>query len=371
MSERVPNVTNKTKIVTDAVTLFVGSTIYEGWEDVQITRELNTGAADFQLQLTDKWRADQEPYKIQPGSAVKIAVGKQIILSGYVDKLAPSFSSNSRTITISGRSRSQDLVDCSVTGDNSFSGLNLQEIATKLCAPFGITPTFFSEPGDPFSQVTVQQGETVFTLLDKLARQRQFVIYPSFQGNVIFSLVNERRMATELRQGVNVLSGKGGFDVSNRFSQYTVKSQATDLSFLGDDPEPTTQPEGTATDDGVTRFRPLIIIGEQAQDGAGVENRASYEAHLRAAKSTEVEVEVQGWFQGPNRFWGLNESVFCDVGFLGIRRRLISRKIVYQKNTGGTTVNLTLMREDAFDFNKHKKKLKKEPDLGWLKVLDT
>lgn len=364
MSERVPNVSEKTKLITDAVTLFVGSTVYEGWEDVQITRELNTAAAEFQLQLVDKWRVDQEPYRIQPGAAIKIGVGKQIILNGYVDALNVSIQSNTRSVTISGRSKPGDLVDCSITSENEYSGLNIQEIATKLFKPFGIEPVFFTEPGLPFEKITVQQGESVFSLIDKLARQRNLLVYPSFNGNLIFAPVAERRLAVELRQGVNVLSGNARFDNSNRFSKYIVKGQT--IGYL-EEPEESIASLGEAVDKGVSRFRPLVILAEQAQDSGSTENRAAYEAEIRAAKALEIDVEVQGWFQAPNRFWGLNEVAFCDIGFLGVRRKMVTSKIVYNKNSGGTTAVLTLIRGDSFEFKKEKEK---EDPIGWVKFAE-
>ena len=361
MSERVPNVFNKTDLVPDAVTLFLNKRVFEGWEDLQLTRELNVLASDFQLKLTDKWRQDQEAFPIKPGDLVHIHLAKKSFLTGWLDSLNLSFSSNDRNITASGRSRTCDLVDCSVDGDNEYSGLNLQEIATKVCAPFNVPVIFRSPPGEAFAKVTVQQGESVFALLDRLARQRKLLMFPDYEGFLVFAQAGTRRSPVQLKEGVNVLGGSSKFDNSERFSKYVVKGQ--NLSFLGE-PDQSTSPSGEATDKGITRFRPLILVGETSTDDGASSDRAAYEAGLRAARAIEVEVAVQGWLRSDGTPWEINEIVTCDIGSLGVRRNLLVKKVVFNKNNSGTTASLTLIRPDAFEF---KKEVTKEQDAGWLK----
>lgn len=361
MSERVPRVTEKTEIVADAVTLFVGKKVFEGWKDLSITRELNAAASDFQLQLVDKWRVDQEPWRVQPGDAVHIHVGKNSLLTGYVDKMEASVSAGQRSVTMMGRSKTGDLVDCSADA-SGLTGLNIQEVAEKLCAPFGIRVVMRTSPGATFDTVQIQQGETVFSVLDRLARQRKLLMYPSYDGNLVFEAEGTRKARAELRQGVNVLSGTARFDNSNRFSKYIVKGQ--DIGWRGSVEEKAVAPTGEATDAGVTRNRPLIVMAEGTVDDGSSGDRATYEASVRRAKSLEVEVELQGWFQPDGSLWEINEIVFTDIGFLGVRRKMLVKKVVFSKNGSGTTTTLTLILAGAFDFKKEKPK---EDPLGWTK----
>lgn len=361
MSERVPNIFNKTDQVIDAVSLFINKKVFEGWEDVQITRELNVLASDFQLKLTDKWQADKEKFTIQPGDQCHVHLGKKSFLTGWVDSMALSISSNERSITASGRSRTADLVDCSVTGENEFSGLNLKEIATKACAPFNIPVVFNAAPGDVFEKITIQQGETVFGLLDRLTRQRKLLMFPDYEGFLVFAGAGTKRSPVQLIEGVNVLTGSATFDNSERYSSYMVKGQ--NLTFLGE-PEQSASPSGEATDEGITRYRPLIVVGETSTDDGASGDRAAYEAGLRAAKALEVDVVVQGWLRSDGTPWEINEVVACDIGSLGVRRNLLVKKATFNKNNSGTTVTLTLIRPDAFDFTV---KVKKDKEIGWLK----
>lgn len=361
MSEKVPEIAQGTHRLEDAATLFIGKTVYEGWEDLKVTRELNSVASDFQLQIVDKWRVDQEPWRLVPGELAHVHLGKQSIITGYIDKVEASVDKSRRSVTVSGRSKTADLVDCSVIGENQFSGLTIKEIAEKLCEPFGIKVTLNGNAGAVFPSIVVQQSETVFALLDRLARERKLLMYPTHEGNLVISEKGTLRASNEIRQGVNYLSGKSTFDYSNRFSKYVIKGQ--NLGFLGT-AEQSTSPMGEATDEGVSRYRPLLIVAENTVDGESSADRANYEAELRAAKALTAEVQVQGWFQSDGKLWDINQIVFVDAGFLGIRRRMLIQKVEFNKSNAGTTTSISLIREDAYGF---KKKIKKEDPLGWTK----
>lgn len=365
MSARVPSIFQKTDVLPDQLTLWVGGKIFEGWEDLQFTRELNSCASDFQMKLTDKWREDKEAWRVTANQHAHIHIGKNSMLEGYIDAVDASVSANARAVTVKGRSKTCDLVDCSITGENQLPNLNLKDIATKVCAPFSIPVIFNADPGDVFANTTIQSGETVFALLDRLARQRKLLIYPSSGGSLVFTKAGGKRASTQLVEGVNVLSGKSSYDFTNRFSEYTAKGQ--NIGWMGDDAKKSSAALGTATDEGVGRYRPLVLNNEAVSDDGASDNRAAYEAALRKAQSLKVEIQTQGFYQKDGTLWDINQFVFVDCGFLGVRRWMIVRKVTYNKSIGGgTTTTLDLCLPDSFNFDKVKKK---EDALGWSKPL--
>lgn len=364
MSE-APSVFQKTNQVTDALTLFVDNKVFNGWEETQVTRELNSCASDFQIKLTDKWQEDKDAWRVTANQRAHVHIGKSPVIEGYIDSVEASVSASARAVQIRGRSKTADLVDCSVTGANQYSNLNLQEIANKVVQPFGIPVIFNSPPGDPFPLTTIQQGETVFALLDRLARQRKLLMFPSVNGSLVFAKAGASRSSTQLVLGVNVLSGKSNYDFSNRYSTYEAKGQ--NIGWMGEGKE-TAAALGTATDLGVGRYRPLVLMAESVSDNGQTENRAAYEAALRKAQSLKVEVQVQGFYQKDNTLWDINQFVFVDCGYLGVRRWMIIKKVTFNKSNGGSTSTLELVLPDAFNFEKTKKK---EDPLGWAKPLTT
>lgn len=365
MSEKGLKVFEKTTKLREVVTLYINKQVYEGWEDVQITKELNACASDFQLTLTDRWQADKENWRIQPQDLVHIHLAGKSFCTGWIESIDVSMSAGTRTISIGGRSKTGDLVDSSVTGPNEYSGLSLLEIAKILCEPFKIIVKATTDVGGKFEKITVQQGETVFALLDRLARQRKVIISSSAEGELLFTSQGTTKSKTELRQGVNILSGKATVNTTDRFSKYIVKGQ--NAAHLGD-AEQSTGPEGEEADEGIVRYRPYVIMNETLSDGGSARDRAIYESNIRLAKSLSVEIEVQGWLKEDGEPWAINELVDVDAPFLGVRKTLLIKKISFNKSNAGTTANLSLTRNDAYLFDKGSKKKKvKEDAFGWTK----
>jgi len=367
MSGRVPNVFQKTNLVDDAVTLFIGSQVYEGWKNATIVREINTLGSTFNLTVVDKWRADQEPFNLKPGSAVHIHTGKDSVITGYIDAVSFDLQAQNRTINISGRSKTADLIDSSITGKNVYNDLDIKAIAEKIVEPYdGIKILLRADGGAKFDKFVVRQGETVFEALDRLARARSLIMYPSFFGNVILTKKDTTLASTEIRSGINLLSGSSTFDNSERFSKYIVKGQAQGTKGTA---EQAIGSMGEATDSGITRTRELLVIAENAADNAAALERAKYEADIRSARSVELNVTVQGWRQEDGTIWDVNQLIFVDAGFLGYRGKALIKKVQFIKEEGGTKTELTLIRPDAFEFTKDKKKENDPVDLmGWEKI---
>lgn len=361
----------KTTPLPDILEMFVAKKIYSGWVDFKITRELNSAASSYEAELVDVWEQNQEPWRLAPGESVHFHMGGKSILTGYIDRIEASVASNQRRITSGGRSKTADLVDCSILGEEAqFSGMGLKEIAQRIAKPFGLSVSFLGDAGNAFADVKISPGETCFALLDKLARQRKLVMYPGVEGNLIFAPVGVRRSKARLVQGENVKSGTVSWDHTNRYSVYKTKSNSNNLAWLKDDSVGKAQPAGEATDAEVTRYRPLLLVNEVTGDDEVVRDRAAYESSMRAAQALEAEVEVQGWFQAPGVLWDVNELIQCDIGFLGIRREMLVKKIVFNKNESGTTAILTLIVKEALNFEVKKKKIKDGANLSWVKVLD-
>lgn len=367
MSERVPSLFSQTQQIDDAVTLFANRQVFEGWEEVSITRQLNSIASSFSLGFTDKWRVDQESWRLRPGDAAHIHIGKTSVVNGFIDKLDLGLSAQQRTLNAAGRSKTGDLVDCSITGQISFKDLKIDEIVTKLIAPFGLKLLMQADAGPKFDKIVFRQGETVFEAIDRLARERSLIMMPSFEGNLILTKKGTLRCSTELRQGINIISGSASFDNTDRFSEYTVKGQGSGGKGT---PTDATQPIAKATDAGIARFRPLVVVAENAIDNAAAIERAKYEANIKAAKASRVTITTQGWFERDGSIWDVNKIVSVDAGFLGVRQDMLIEKVTYNKSNGGTICELELIRSDAFEFDSTTVSKTKDPVdlLGWEKA---
>jgi prophage tail gpP-like protein len=264
------------------VELVVDGRRYGGWTAVRVTRGVERMAADFDLTVTEAWPGRSEPWAIRPGSACRLLVEGEPLIDGWTDDYAPSFSARDHRAGIGGRSRTADLVDCSVMqAGGQFKGCDLAQIARTLCAPFGV-PVRIDEGvavGAPFPDVQVQQGETVFELLDRLASLRGVLLTDGPDGALVVTVAGCRRASGALVQGVNILEASATLAHRERYSLYVVKGQraGSDEVFRLD----AAQVSAEAADPAVTRHRPLLLLAEGQVDPAAARIRARWEALAR------------------------------------------------------------------------------------------
>tara|TARA_R110000803_G_scaffold162194_1_gene225799 strand:+ start:13307 stop:14428 length:1122 start_codon:yes stop_codon:yes gene_type:complete len=349
----------------DAATFYSDNKIFDGFKNVSITKKLMSLAGSFEITMTDKWKAERSDFQLKPGSRIHCHIGKEAVFEGYVDVMNLNITPGSRNITISGRDRTADLIDCSHVGPAEYNKLGIKEIAEQMTAPFGIKVInpFNVDLGSVFEKFTVRVGETVFEALTRAAKQREIVLLTSTHGNLIFDKVGIRQSGTELVEGINVKITGSTFDNSQRFSEYIVKGQQPGLVGKGKE---TTQSKATAKDNGVTRYRPTIILADQSSDNDAAQKRANFESSFKSAKATKISCTVRDWRKISGDLWAVNELVFIDAKSIGVSGSFLIASVRFNLGDSGRSADLELVRKDAFNFLPEKKKSDDPLDtVGW------
>lgn len=349
------------------VSLSVSGMIYGGWTRVRITRSIEHMAGTFDLKLTDRYPAENSKIDIALGTACKVAIDGETVITGYVFDSNPSFDAKSREIGASGRDVTGDLVDCSaINRPGEWLNVGLQKVVTELAKPFGIPVRVEAATGDAFPKFRVEEGETAFEAIDRACRMRSLLAISDSLGSLVITKPGVARASVRLEEGVNLLSGSAGYSQNERFSRYIVKAQqpgSDDLSI-----EQTTHVVAEASDAGVTRYRPMQILAEDSADHKSALARARFEANVRAARSQSVNVRVQGWRQtegGP--LWSPNRLVAIKSDTLKINQDMLISQVINTKDGGGTISELTLLPPAAFDVEPVKeKKVKDQGALQWI-----
>lgn len=345
MTESAPRV--KGKPLLDGVTITLGASgLFSGWESVTLVKQLDSLAHSFSLDLDDRFLPFSKDTPIRTGRQVKINFGRDRVLTGRIEKMDISFDKSLRQLTVSGRSLPGDLVDSTVEGATEYVNINLEDLAKKLVAPFGLK-VFLSVEPKIIDKFGVKLGETVFEALDRAARLQGFFWISTRDGNIRLTRAGRARAASELHQDINFLAGKIVIDDSQRFSTYRVIGQtAGSDSFNG---VLSSGGEGTAQDKGVTRNRPLTIIAEAAVDSAKAKERAEWELVNRIAMGSEITIIAQGWRQQSGDLWDINQIVHVHARSIGINSDLLIKSIEQTKNNSGTFTDFTLVRKDSFN----------------------
>ncbi len=339
----------------DIARVFIGDVQYDGWKSFSINRRLDSFSGSFTITLHDRFNEDGSKWPIKPGDSIKMFIGKDKIFVGWVDTLSASASASSRTMSISGRDLTGDLVDCVPKQQGELKNFTLEQLCVEICKPFGIEVqnVVENEPKleEKFAIWRIKPSETAFETLDRAAKQKGVFLIANDYGQLRITRKGRFRTSTEIVQGVNCLEISASYDNKDRFSEYKVigQSPGTD-KFSGTN---VSQPSATATDKGIERYRPTIIISETNIDQAKAQDRANWENSLKAANSFEVSASVLGFFQQDGRLWRINEIVKVTSPYIGlIKQDLLIRAVTFSKSGSGTICAMELTRPDAFNPKK-------------------
>jgi len=359
--------------MNDLVTLTVNGLDYSGWKSVRIGAGLERIARSFELSVTDHWPGSADQVRrIVPGDLCEVRIGNDLVCTGYVDATPIDYDATSITIMIRGRSLTADLVDCSAENSpGQFKGLKVEAIAQKLAAPYGLGVLTETATGPAITDHQIQQGETAFESLDRLAKQRQILITDNANGDVVLASPGSGGVAfSALELGVNILSGSAGFDYSEVYSKYVVKGQksGTDDDFGAG----AAASQGVA-DGGLRRHRVLIVRQSGQADANTCKQRAQYEQQVRAAKAEEIRYRIVGWRQEDGSLWRPNQMVSIVDGIMRAKPSLLISECIWTLDDSGMITELVVIPPDAFLTDPEKqekaakrKKSKSGVDASWV-----
>lgn len=324
------------------IELKLNGAAYSGWKRVSVVRSIEALCGRFDIEASDK-----VPFPIPRAGAVELNLYGNKILTGYTDMLSVDISSTEHVLNIVGRDKTGDLVDCSVqVTSQEMLNVTLRDVIEAAVLDFGITAIFDVEPAEKFKKFSFQD-ETCWDAIERACRLRGVFATTNENGQVLIQSYGTKRATDGIIMGENVLAARTSFNEIDRYSAYTVYGQQP-----GDDntsAEATTESEGFATDGGVKRYRPLTVIAEGAVDNNIAQQRAEWEATVRAARAISTEIVVQGWQMSDGNLWRENMLVKCVLPQNGINGDMLIKEVAYTlDDKAGEKTRLSLVRPDAY-----------------------
>lgn len=332
----------------DRVVLKVGGRRFDGWKTVSVSKGIRDVAGVFRLDYAEKADQAAAPFQIRPGDACEVLIGDTAVIIGWVDAASPGFTADSRTLSVEGRDKAADLVDCAaLNSPGVWKGRTLTQIATDLAAPFGLKVEARADVGAAFKTFAIQQGETVWEAIERLARMRGLLAISTATGDVAFIRPGQTRAGFTLRQGEGLLEATATDDGRDRFSQYVVKGQsAGDDEVNGND---AAGPKAQSTDAGVTRHRPILVVSEEQATLKSLQDRAAWEASTRAAAGRTYDLTVQGWRDPSGKVWAADQLVPVVAPWLDLDGELLIADVTFTlSNEAGSTTTLSCAPPDAY-----------------------
>lgn len=329
------------------IELYASGMKYGGWIRAEITRSIEAVAGAFKLTVSGLGQGEPAGLPIKPGDECKVTVGGETVITGHVDDVEIAYDAGRHDITVAGRDATGDLVDCSIVMEGGeWKNRVLYQIAVDICGPFGIGVVTNAPVGMPFDTLRHQKGETAFELLERAARMRGVLMTSDGLGNLVITGAGEMKVFTVLERGVNILAAKGLFSQRERFSGYIVIGQkAGNNLFSG---TAASEIVADADDNGVKRYRPLIIQTEEPGDARALKERAEWERNVRAGRANRITYTVAGW-EHDLGLWRPNELVTVRDSWMGLDgETLLIGTVKFIIDEKGSRTELVLAPKAAF-----------------------
>ncbi|SHG64472.1 Mu-like prophage tail protein gpP [Pantoea sesami] len=355
--------------MTESVLLRVDGREWGGWTEFSFTSSLDAIAGEFDLTVTTQW-SSAAPRTIKEGMPCVLTLGNDTVLTGYIDDFIPSYDAENISIRVTGRDRTGDLVDSSVVHKSGqWKGLTLFQIAVEVCSPFGIEVVNETVHGAPFGSVVLEQGESAFELLDRLAKQRGVLLTSDGNGRLVITRASKQRATVALKLGSNILAARGRFSWKERNSAYIVKGQASAGGKLWD-AQPPAQIGGIQTviaDPEITRYRPKIIVKEDSLTVEGAGTRGEWFRARSLGDARMTEITVAGWREqgdaGP--LWRKNRLVDIDDVVQNLRVTWLIKSVTLTEGDNGRIAVLMLVPPESMDMTaRHEKTVKTSKSMG-------
>lgn len=318
------------------ISLKIGGSRFEAWQTASISRAFDAVAGTFSLSFgAYDHTGKQVSTYIKPFDACTLYLEDETVITGYIDDISISYTATSHTLSVSGRDKTADLVDCSaIHKPDEWHNMQVEYLANVLCAPFGIKAKVETDT-KPVVKFRLEQGETAFEALDRLCRMQGLIANSNPSGEFIITRKSTVQAGVKLEHGVNILSANFSYSGKDLFSDYLLKGQ-----------QPHSESKSTKTafnDASVSRFRPLLILAEDiaSKDSAGT--RLDNEVENRKAKARQVSVTVQGWREQENgALWLPNKIIHMKDIMLDIDETFFISKVDYSYSGQGSITKLTL-----------------------------
>lgn len=344
---------SKAKRPPDQLTLVVSGSEISGWEGVEVTLLAEGFSPTFNISLSSKEPITSEAVIAKAGDDCSVLLGDDRVITGYVDRDITAGDAENHTITIMGRGKTSDLVDCSAEwpSDQLVQGTAL-DIATKLALPYsiGVQLGQGADAGPQVPPTPLNYTDTGAGIIQRVAQNAGLLAYESGDGKLTLATLGTAQAASGVKYGENVQAYSVENSMDGRYSDVVCSSLG--IATLTDIPG--SDFFDVEKDPNVPRHRQLNIVLEQV---GGTElpkdftiRKAVWEVSRRAGRASIVRVTVDSWRDSAGTLWTPNTLVPVDVPGMRVADKLLClSSVTFRKAEGsGTTADLMLMPKNAF-----------------------
>lgn len=332
--------------MSSPISLRINGEIFSDWLSSRFSFSLDNGASSFEFQTSARWASSffsgTSAWQIPAQSPVEILIDGQLVLTGYVDSDAPNASAQDHVVSIGGRSKSGDLVDCSVVHDSyAWTGKTPAQIAEEICRPFGVDVANETDL-DVIPRFQTDSGTSAWDVIRQVAEKSGSLVVPVPSGGIAFQNTSSTSLPFELScpQGIDVQN-----DFTGRFSDWIVNAQAHGYDGEG---IASAQISAGVRDTAVKRYRPKLVTAEGGNDGLTALQIAEWRKARSVGESLSARVTMPDYKDPNGNIWWPNTLIRVSADRMDLRREMIVSGVDYSFSSGGTQVTLALKHPAAY-----------------------
>lgn len=332
---------------------------------ISATAEIRLDALSNSFSFTSAGENKSRP-PFKKGDAVRVIVNNENVLAGNIEIVAGNYDSESHTFTYSGRDKTGDLVDSTVSAISDLKApITLKQVIEKVLDNLGLdlvvidnaNPESFKKAED----ITAPEpGENAFGFIEALARKRQVLLTSNADGNIVIEQTPGATLIHTLQNlngadNNNILSASFSYDDTGRFNVYQMVSglNPTSLSFAGTVPNADIVNQKSKVIDSAIRVgRQLIMTPEGSYSDTENEKRAKWESRIRQARGQLYSAIIQGHITPDiGDLWKVNTVVGVLDDFASIQAEMLINSVSYRLDTdSGSTTTLSLVEQNAYNL---------------------
>lgn len=272
-----------------------------------------------------------------------------LVFKGRLLTPTPSVSPDAQVLNIQGYPQCGVLIDSCLPPSlypSEYNGLDLKQIAEKVCEPFGVNVTVKGDVGATFEKVEVELTDKVWDFLSKLAEQRNMFLTNTADGGLlIYKPETEEVSATFLQGEVPFISCQPEFDAQKMFSHVTGYTKTNN-----------SKPSSKYTYENELLIKKGILrcyakVVDDATEGT-LEESVKAMAGKMFAESVKYKLKVSGYRDKDGKLFRENIAVSVKASGAEIYKEtklLVDEVVLKRDDSSGMTAEFTLVMPGSRD----------------------
>lgn len=302
------------------IELVSGGKRYQGWENITITKSILSIADTFTMQINKS-----DAIAIDYNDKIQIYKDGNLFLTGYIDEINESISDKISPLSIVGRSKAGDLIDCNIEDVKQYNNQSLIKIIKDLIKDFDVKVSTNIE-NITVEKFDAQIGETFFSAINRLCKQTNTFPVSTPSGDILITKNTQSLFQNTIKDS-QLKSITYPRKLNEIYSKYVYKKEGiiTDVT------------DATEKEDVLTRYRPFVELNNQDKTN---EDMAKWKKTNAKANAISLNITLVEWEIEPNKIVKINSKI--------VKNDFLVKSATYTKGNDGTISQYELISKDLY-----------------------